>query len=297
MRTSVLCLALAVAAVAVALLPGNTEAQCPPPACTPSQLNIAQFMGKRVLFVFAHADDVETMAGGLISLLTAQGTTVGYVVMTNGDKGGLCYNSSGSFACGKEEIAEVRKQEQLAAAAYLGVPQYNVRFYDLEDGLLNSYDEYTLRIKLTATIRSFQPYAVFTWFTQPDWNCPPRPDSFPFNYGDLGYHPDHQRSGQAVLDTLKSFFPELPLAADELGMAGIAPWRVSQFYMFALSSPHITHYVPLDEGTLQRKINALSMQKSQISNATATALNVRWLAQQTGQAIQRNQPIEGFTAY
>lgn len=38
------------------------------------------------MFVAAHPDDIDAMAGGLISQLTQQGTNVWYVIFTNGGK-------------------------------------------------------------------------------------------------------------------------------------------------------------------------------------------------------------------
>jgi hypothetical protein len=70
---------------------------------------------------------------------------------------------------------------------------------------------------------------------------------------------DHQRCGQATFDTLASFFPSLPLAADELGTSGVLPWRVTQFYMFALSQPYITHFVELSDALMAHKVRGERM--------------------------------------
>ena len=50
-------------------------------------MNITRYLNTSVLFVGAHPDDIEAMAGGFIRALVKQGTTVHYVIMTNGDKG------------------------------------------------------------------------------------------------------------------------------------------------------------------------------------------------------------------
>jgi len=76
---------------------------------------------KRALVVFAHPDDAETICGGLVATLIAQGTEVTYVVATNGDKGW-----SKNYNMTSAELAVIRQQEQLNAAAVMGVS--NVTF-------------------------------------------------------------------------------------------------------------------------------------------------------------------------
>ena len=46
-------------------------------------LNLFSFQDQRVLMISAHPDDIETCVGGTIALLTAQGTQVFYVIVTN----------------------------------------------------------------------------------------------------------------------------------------------------------------------------------------------------------------------
>lgn len=70
------------AAVLLATFIALTVAEMPVP------LNLTQFVNKRVLFVVAHPDDIEGLCGGLVSLLSRQGTEIGYLIATNGDKVG-----------------------------------------------------------------------------------------------------------------------------------------------------------------------------------------------------------------
>jgi hypothetical protein len=47
-------------------------------------LDLRKWVGKRVLLISAHPDDIEAAVGGTIALLTAQGTEVFYTIATNG---------------------------------------------------------------------------------------------------------------------------------------------------------------------------------------------------------------------
>ena len=85
-------------------------------------LNLTAWADKRVLFVTAHPDDIEGFAGGLVTSLTAQGTNVSYLIATNGDKGGQCYNATrpttGALEfrdCETEELAFVRRNEMVCS--------------------------------------------------------------------------------------------------------------------------------------------------------------------------------------
>lgn len=261
----------------------------------PKALDLSQFKGQKVLFIVAHPDDIESLAGGLVYQLTQSGVEVGYLIYTNGDKGGSCYNATSYYDCTKEELAFTRQKEQIAAAAYLGVKAQNIRFLDLEDGMLPTYDMSSLQIKVTAHIRAFRPFAVFTWFTQPQFDCPPLNVKCPYCWGDVGYHPDHQMSGRVALDVVLGFAASLDKNYDELAAAGVLPWDVSQFYMFGLQQG-LTHYVELSSSLLETKVNSIALHKSQVDNRTSLALNVQWIAQQVGKSSGVSM-AEAFTAF
>lgn len=261
----------------------------------PVPLNVSQFAGKKVLFVVAHPDDIEGLAGGLVSILSRQNTEIAYLVATNGDKGGFCYNSTTKFQCSKEALAYTRRGEQLDAAAFFNIPPKNVRLLDLEDGMLSSYPEQDVRISMIAFIRTFQPFAVFTWFPLPNFKCPPMQGQFP-GWGDLGYHPDHQTSGRICMDAVLGFGVSGGLVFDALDIAGIKPWVVSQFYMFALTSPEMTHYVDLDGQPLQDKIDSFLLHKSQYLEPKQVIEGAYWLVEKVGQ-VAGVKYAEGYQAF
>lgn len=47
-------------------------------------LPLSQWVGKRVMMIAAHPDDIEGCAAGTIAQLTKQGTEVFHVILTNG---------------------------------------------------------------------------------------------------------------------------------------------------------------------------------------------------------------------
>ncbi|MEE8473164.1 MAG: PIG-L family deacetylase, partial [Dehalococcoidia bacterium] len=137
-----------------------------------------------VLVITAHPDDAEIGAGGTLARWVAEGRELNYVVCTNGDKG------SGDFDMNPEKLAQVRRQEQLAACKALGVKE--IVFLDYPDGSLEDTPEF--RGRLVRAIRRFRPRTVVS--TDP--------------YRKYIWHRDHRITGRVVLDAI------FPYARDHL---------------------------------------------------------------------------------
>ena len=95
-------------------------------------------------------------------------------------------------------------------------------------------------------------------------------------------HPpkDHMASGRAILGSLVATGDKLFL--DELTLGGLKPWSASQFYMYSISRPEMTHFVNITEDLFQTKIKALALHKSQFENEQGLEANGRWLSEQVG---------------
>ena len=68
-----------------------------------------------VLVISPHPDDAEYGVAGTVARWAREGKKVIYAVCTNGDKG------TSDLDMKPEDLAEIRKKEQLAAADVLGV--------------------------------------------------------------------------------------------------------------------------------------------------------------------------------
>ena len=84
----------------------------------------------RALVIAAHPDDPEFLFGATIAMLVSEGTVVKYVICSDGA------NGQRNLALTKEEVSEVRAEEQRAAAAALGVA--GVTFLGFSDGRLEA---------------------------------------------------------------------------------------------------------------------------------------------------------------
>ena len=157
----------------------------------------------RLLVLGAHPDDSEFHAGGLCSLYRKRGHEVKMVSMTDG--------SAGHHELGREELAQVRKQEAEAAAAVIGATGET---WEFPDGELQPTLE--VRHRVIAEIRTFRPDLVLTHRTN-------------------DYHPDHRAAGQAVQDA--SFLVRVPLVVPEVPALDYDPVVAYMADMFTKPSP------------------------------------------------------------
>ena len=193
---------------------------------------------QRVLVMAAHPDDVDFGAAGTIAGWTDAGIEVVYCIVTDGDAGGH------DDAVPRSEIAPLRRKEQTAAAACVGVT--DLRFLGYPDGRVEA--TLGLRKDLARVIRQVRPDRVV---------CP-SPDR---NYARIGVsHPDHRAVGSAALDAI---YPDArnPYAFPELrAEEGLQPWTVREVWVSGGLAPN--HYVDVT-GTFGRKIAALRAHESQ----------------------------------
>jgi LmbE family N-acetylglucosaminyl deacetylase len=137
---------------------------------------------KKVLIVVSHPDDVESQAGGAVTLLTRAGADVRLVMCTSGDKG------SSDRSLTSAELGAMREAEQLEAAKYLGIS--SVDFLRWPDGDVEPGKK--LRETIVRRIREHQPDVVITHDPVHPW--PP-----------YRAHRDHRTVGRTTLDAM---FPD-----------------------------------------------------------------------------------------
>ena len=208
------------------------------------------------MFVAAHPDDPEFLAGGTIARLVREGREVTYVIVTNGNKGSSDRNATPA------DVARIRADEQRRAAATLGVA--HVEFLGYEDGEIEDTRE--LRRDVTRQIRRFRPELVITLNPQRAYT------SFPV------WHRDHRTTGRVVMDCV------YPLARDHLAFPELlpdcAPHVVREVYLVQWDRPPLV--VDITD-TFDVKLAALRCHASQVRDFTAVEARVRNRAAQLGE--------------
>ncbi len=156
----------------------------------------------------------------------------------------------------REKLAEIRRTEQRAACATLGVSE--VLFLGYDDGQLQPTLD--LRRDLVRVIRQYKPEVVIAW----------DPTAL-FMGDDYVNHPDHRAAAQAALDAAAPACA-MPLLWPEAG----APHRVRQVYVFGNDKPNVWVDVT---GTIEQKIAALKQHASQMGDWDPTEMIKEWNAE------------------
>lgn len=192
---------------------------------------------KSAMVIVAHPDDAEFTVAGTVALWTGGGCHVTYVVCTDGNAG------SHEPGMTRERLSELRRAEQRAACAELGVA--DVVFLGYDDGQLQP--TLALRRDLVREIRRALPEVVLA-----------QDPTVLFMGADYINHPDHRAAAQAALDAVAPA-AAMPLLWPETG----APHRVRQVYVRGNDKPNT--WVDITTA-IDKKIAALRCHASQMGD-------------------------------
>lgn len=213
---------------------------------------------RRVLLVAAHPDDPEFSSAGTVANWRQHGIEVVFVLATSGDKGTPDKEMTG------DRLSRQREEEQRAAAAKLGVNE--VVFLRFPDGELTPSLE--LRGAITRMIRKYKPYAVMTH----------DPVTLFYN-NEFINHPDHRAIGQATVDAIYPTARD-PLQFNEQIQEGLEPHKVKEIYLWGSDQSNVV----VDIGdTIELKVEALKLHRSQVGEAVELAERVKTRAAQVAE--------------
>ncbi|MGO9658621.1 MAG: PIG-L deacetylase family protein [Acidimicrobiales bacterium] len=195
------------------------------------------------MVVTAHPDDVDFGAGGSVATWVKAGIEVAYCVATDGDAGGSDRSVS------RSDMARIRRQEQRAAGAELGVT--NIAFLGYPDGRLAPGLE--LRRDVCRAVRQFRPDRLVCQSPERNWER-------------IGAsHPDHLAAGEAAVcvayPDARNPFAHPELLEDE----GLEPHAVKEMWLMA--SPRANRAVDITD-VFDRKVAALRRHESQVAHET-----------------------------
>ena len=131
----------------VALLPALALAQG---SEQKPEVPVEKWTGKRIMLIGAHADD-DAMSHGTLAMLQAHGNQIHIVTLTTGNVGTQDPNLS------RTQLAQIRRQEELAALVELGIPGEHYINLGYDDGLLEFEDRKAVVERLVRLIRTIRP--------------------------------------------------------------------------------------------------------------------------------------------
>ena len=208
---------------------------------------------ERALVVTAHPDDVDFGAGGTIAQWTRSGIEVTYCIVTDGDAGGFDPGTP------RSEIPRIRRAEQIAAAAVLGVS--DVRYLGYRDGYLTA--SHDVRRDISRVIRQVRPERMLIQSPERNWERIP------------ASHPDHLAAGEAAIFAIypdaRNPFAHTTLLDDE----ELEAWTVHDVWV--MGAPTSNTYVDVS-AEIDLKLAAILEHRSQVANPKEMTERVRgWL--------------------
>lgn len=220
------------------------------------QLEVLDENWARGLAVVAHPDDMEYGAASAVARWTAQGKSMTYVLVTDGE--------AGIESMSPEEVGPLRRAEQTESCAIVGVD--DIDFLGHPDGLVQEGPE--LRADIAAAIRRHRPDAVFSINHRDSWGGP------------SWNHVDHRAVGRALLDAVRD--AANPWIFPDRG----EPWAGVQFVAFN-ASPESTHAVDVTD-SLHVGVRSLECHRTYLENLDETPdpdAMLRGAAESTGPRI------------
>jgi LmbE family N-acetylglucosaminyl deacetylase len=193
-----------------------------------------------VLAVFAHPDDAEICAGGVLAAWAAAGREVHLLVLTNGDRG------SSDPTVSRADLAATRLVETEAAAAIMGLA--GVRVLSIHDGELQNIA--AVREAVVRRVREVHAETVVS--------CDPTSVFFENRYYN---HSDHRMAGWVALDSVFPGSGNPHFFSEHLG-EGLGVQEVADVWLGWSNEPNRTIDIT---GHMQTKIDALAAHSSQLA--------------------------------
>ena len=218
---------------------------CTAGAQTAPQPRIEELKGKTVLLFTPHPDDDAFCCAGTVARLAANGNRIFVVIYTNDDKGSYDLDMT------SERLARIRKAEEEAGNAVVGVPKENLLWLGHHDGMLEYVDSLRLVEQATEIIRRYRPDLVLL----------PDPGSDYVRW----HKTDHRMAAMNTMDAIRAAEWHLYFPNQRLQM-GLEPWHVPA-YLFYYVTPRDANYWVNIERVLDKKMEASLASVSQFEPA------------------------------
>ena len=207
-----------------------------PTDTAPSRLEIVTEVPDRAMVVFAHPDDAELGAGGVVGAWTAAGCELTYVLCTDGGAG------TADRSLTPEQLAAKRAAEQRAAADFMGVK--NVVMLGYPDGELEDSRQFLGDV--VRAIRRYRPHTVLV-------HDPYRIKGF--------QHRDHRMAGIVTTDAVYPYARDHLHFPEHITGEGLEPHKVRELWYWGMDEPEVIVDVT---SSIERQIAAVARHETQV---------------------------------
>ncbi|MEN8227371.1 MAG: PIG-L family deacetylase [Bacteroidota bacterium] len=247
------------------------------------ELPIEQWSGKTILLIGAHPDD-DSYSMGTLGMLNANGNDVYIAILTTGNVGTLDPD------LGMMDLALIRKQEEQAALATMGIPTDHYINFGYDDGMLEYENPKEVVAKLVRLIRKIHPDVLFAFD--------------PGKGGQRWHKADHRAASYLAADAARAAMWPL-MFQGQITVEGLEAHMVEEYLLYDSADEDKNTWVDIT-GWEEKKVDALSKYVSQFSSGWSDYKGPelseeeekgmkenlrRWLT------IRDGKPMEGFRYY
>jgi LmbE family N-acetylglucosaminyl deacetylase len=202
---------------------------------------VEKWSGKTILLIGAHADD-DALSHGTLALLEAHGNQVFVVTLTTGNVGTQDPNLS------RTQLAGIRRSEELAALAELGIPGDHYINLGYDDGLLEFEDRKAVVENLVRWIRKLRPNVLMAWDPGKNYQ--------------RWHKSDHRAAAYLSADAARAAMWRL-LFEGQITQEGLKEYMVPEYLLYN-DYDHEDENISVDiSDFVEKKINAFSKYVSQ----------------------------------
>lgn len=255
------------------------------PALAPAQpeVPVEKWTGKTIMVIGAHADD-DSMSHGTLAMLQANKNNVYIVTLTTGNVGTQDPKLS------RFQLAQIRRDEELAALKELGIPGENYINLGYDDGLLEFEDRKAVVGELVRQIRKIRPDVLFAFD--------------PGKRYQRWHKTDHRTAAYLAADAARVAMWRL-LFEGQIIQEGLKEYQIPEYMLYDSAVEDINTWVDISS-TLERKIRAGTKYVSQWGPGWYDYKGPNLSPQEEKEARERMQkrvrmrdgkPVEGFRHY
>lgn len=243
---------------------------------------VEKWTGKTIMLIGAHADD-DAMSHGTLAMLQAHGNQIYIVTLTTGNVGTQDPNLS------RTQLAQIRRQEELAALAELGIPGEHYVNLGYDDGLLEFEDRKAIVEKLVRLIRTIRPDVLFAFD--------------PGKRYQRWHKSDHRTAAYLAADAARAAMWQL-LFEGQIIQDGLKEYMVPAYMFYDSAREDENTWVDISE-FVEKRVNAGSKYVSQygpgwknykVDLSEAEANQMKELVRR-GIRTKDGKPVEGFRYY
>jgi len=246
---------------------------------------IEKWTGKTAMVIGAHADD-DALCHGTLAMLQAHGNQVYIVTLTTGNVGTQDPDLS------RTQLAEIRRKEELAALAELGIPGEHYVNLGYDDGLLEFEDRKAVVENLVRLIRKYRPGVLFAWDPGKNYQ--------------RWHKSDYRAASYLAADAARAAMWRL-LFEGQITQEGLHEYMIPE-YLFYNDYDHGDENIWVDiSDYVEKKVNADAKYTSQFGpgwkryNPNPSEAEIKSMNDDVRARIMKRQrdgkPVEGFRYY